>query len=134
MYPRVPQRASSVLMMSWVDNQPGRGFGQGERAAHFMEVVKLFWGDYTAQERPAPQMLPRTKTHADDICFPAHQPAGCEHIRAESILSPQETYPSLSTTCWEIRFPFSSQAIASGRTTSLTNLRMALWNRRWLSL
>lgn len=49
-----------------------------------MKVVKLLRCDYAAQERLSLQMLSWAQTHADDICFPAHQPrvstARCKRI------------------------------------------------------
>jgi hypothetical protein len=39
-----------------------------------MKVVKLLRCDYTTQERPILQILPRAQTHANDICFPVHRP------------------------------------------------------------
>jgi hypothetical protein len=71
-------------------------------------------------------MLAGAQAHADDVQFPIQS----AHLVADD----NRTHPSLSITSCDIRFPVSSQRIASGRTTSLTNLRIAFWNRRWVSL
>jgi hypothetical protein len=113
--PRVPKRASSVLMMSL------KGRSVSERKAkeetHFVKVVEFFWGNGAVHQGASLEVFSGAEPHGNHVHL-AVRPMRWRNYLAKRTCA----YAILSTTSCGIRFPFSSHCRAAGWTTSMKNV------------